>query len=101
MNKSSDLSQPLGKKRLNQLFDHLEAITMANNSTQSTPLAVRPKEAARLLAISERKLSDLLKDGTIPSRKIGGGRAGAVLISVAVLQAWIAGDADTSTQGEN
>jgi len=93
---------PIGvQNTLNSLFNHLEAIKMANTSTQSAPLAVRPKEAAKMLCISQRKLFDLLKDGTIPSRKIGGGRAGAVLISVAALQAWLAGDADTSTQGDN
>jgi len=65
---------------------------MATTSTESKPLAVRPREAAKLLAISQRKLFDLLKDGTIPSRKIGGGRAGAVLISVAAIEAFLRGE---------
>jgi excisionase family DNA binding protein len=71
---------------------------MANTSTEPTPLAVRPREAAKMLGISPRKLFDLLKDGTIPSRKIGAGRAGAVLISVAALQTWLAGAADSPSQ---
>ena len=49
------------------------------------PLQYRPKEAAKLLRMSERKLFDLCKNGDIPTAKIGG----CVFIAHEVLQQWI------------
>jgi len=62
------------------------------STTPTTPLAVRPKEAARMLNISDRTLFNLIKSGRLPATKIGSGRAGAVLISVAAIEAFLRGD---------
>lgn len=61
-------------------------------STTPTPLAVRPKEAAKMLSVSERTLFSLIKAGRLPATKIGSGRAGAVLISVASIEAFLRGE---------
>lgn len=56
---------------------------------QITPIAVRPRQAAKMLSVSERTLYSLTQPrGPIPCRRMGG----TVLYSVAVLQAWLEGD---------
>jgi excisionase family DNA binding protein len=52
----------------------MERLPVAKNSSQFPPLAVRPREAARLLGISRSRLYQLLKSGKIPSRKDGAAR---------------------------
>jgi excisionase family DNA binding protein len=49
------------------------------------PLALRPKQAARLLSISQRTLWAWTKAGLLPHVRIGG----AVLYPVAELEAWL------------
>ncbi|MGD9855476.1 MAG: helix-turn-helix domain-containing protein [Planctomycetaceae bacterium] len=44
------------------------------NSTSIPQLLLKPPEAARALAISERTLATLTADGTLPSVKLGGSR---------------------------
>lgn len=51
---------------------------------QNERLAVRPKEAARLLGICERHLFALTKAGVIPCFRLGR----AKLYSIAVLENW-------------
>ena len=44
------------------------------NSNTPYQLLLTPRETAKALSISERTLSTLTKDGTIPSIKLGGSR---------------------------
>ena len=53
------------------------------------PLALRPKEAANVLGIGQRKLWQLTKDGVIPCVHLGA----CVLYPVSMLQAWLAAHA--------
>lgn len=55
-----------------------------------SPLALRPREAAKALGISPRHLWQLTKDGLIPSVRVGAGKRRTVLYPVAELQAWLA-----------
>ena len=56
-----------------------------------SPLALRPRDAAKLLSISERTLFSLTKAGSIPCIRTGPpDRRGCVLYSVATLQGWLA-----------
>jgi hypothetical protein len=59
----------------------------------SSPLALRPREAARALGISPRLLWDLSKDGVIPCLRLGRGKRKTVLYPVAVLEAWLTSEA--------
>jgi excisionase family DNA binding protein len=45
--------------------------TAASTTTAADPLTLRPREAARALGISERKLWGLTKDGKIPFVRFG------------------------------
>ena len=56
----------------------------------SAPLALRRREAAKALSISERHLWQLTKDGHIPCVRVGSGTRKTVLYPVADLQAWLA-----------
>lgn len=56
-------------------------------SAATTPLAVSPAEAARLLGMSRSRLYDLLTSGEIASFKTGHAR----LIPYAALTAWVDG----------
>ena len=60
-------------------------------TTQSvlSPLALRPREAAKALSISERHLWQLTHDGCIPCVRVGDGKRKTVLYPVADLQAWL------------
>jgi excisionase family DNA binding protein len=55
----------------------------------SSPLALRPREAAKALGISARHLWQLTKDGHIPCVRVGSGTRKTILYPVAVLQAWL------------
>ena len=59
-------------------------------SSTPSPLALRPREAAKALSISPRLLWQLTKDGHIPCVRIGGGKRKTVLYPVAELQAYLA-----------
>jgi excisionase family DNA binding protein len=56
----------------------------------SSPLALRPREAAKALGISARHLWQLTKDGHIPCVRVGSGTRKTVLYPVVELQAWLA-----------
>jgi excisionase family DNA binding protein len=47
----------------------------------SLPLALRPRETAKALSISERHLWQLTKDGHLPCVRVGSGRRKTVLLS--------------------
>lgn len=53
------------------------------------PLALRPKDAAKMLSISPRYLWELTNDGHIPCRRVGNGKRKTVLYAVAALEAWL------------
>lgn len=55
-----------------------------------SPLALRPRDAAKALGISPRHLWQLTKDGRIPCVRVGAGKRRTVLYPVAELQAWLA-----------
>lgn len=61
----------------------------------SSPLALRPREAAKALGISPRLLWQLTKDGRIPCVRIGGTKRRTVLYPLADLQAWLTRKATT------
>lgn len=55
----------------------------------SSPLALRPREAAKALGISARLLWQLTKDGQIPCVRVGSGKRKSILYPVADLQTWL------------
>lgn len=60
---------------------------MAKQTVES--LALRPREAAKALSISERHLWQLTHDGVIPCVRIGSGKRQTVLYPTAALQQWL------------
>jgi len=66
-----------------------------------SPLALRPREAAKALGISPRLLWQLTKDGRIPCVRIGGTKRRTVLYPLADLQAWLSRNAVTTTGRDN
>ena len=65
-----------------------------------SPLALRPREAAKALGISPRLLWQLTKDGHIPCVRVGSGKRRTVLYPLAELQAWLTRQAATARGGE-
>lgn len=73
---------------------------MATQSVES--LALRPREAAKALGISERTLWGLTTPrGPIPCVRIGQGKRQTVLYPVVELQAWLRRQADEAKGGED
>lgn len=72
---------------------------MATASIQ-TPLALRPREAAKSLGISPRLLWQLTHDGHIPCVRVGSGKRRTVLYPLAELQAWLTRQAGAANGGE-
>jgi excisionase family DNA binding protein len=66
----------------------------------SSPLALRPREAAKALGISARHLWQMSKDGHIPCVRVGSGTRKTVLYPVAELQAWLAQQATKTAGGK-
>jgi len=68
----------------------------------SSPLALRPREAAKALGISPRTLWGLTAPrGPIPCLRIGHGKRQSVLYPVADLQAWLTREAEPAKGGDN
>jgi excisionase family DNA binding protein len=67
----------------------------------SSPLALRPREAAKALGISPRLLWQLTKDGHVPCVRVGSGKRRTVLYPLADLQAWLTRQAATAEGGEH
>ena len=61
---------------------------MTTTST-SSPLALRPRDAAKALGISARTLWEWTRDGRVPCVRVGGGRRKVVLYPVDQLQTWL------------
>jgi excisionase family DNA binding protein len=66
---------------------------LAMQNTESMILALRPREAAKALGISERLLFELTRAGKIPCIRPNGGKRAAVLYPVAELQDWLKNEA--------
>jgi len=66
----------------------------------SSPLALRPREAATALGISPRLLWQLTKDGHVPCLRLGSGKRKTVRYPLADLQAWLSEKANTAKGGE-
>lgn len=66
----------------------------------SSPLALRPREAAKALGISTRTLWQMTRDGRIPHVRIGGTTRRTVLYPLDELRAWLARGA-TTTGGDH
>jgi excisionase family DNA binding protein len=67
----------------------------------SSPLALRPRDAAKALGISPRLLWQLTKDGKIPCVRVGSGKRKTVLYPLADLQAWLTCQAKVTEGGEH
>jgi len=72
---------------------------MATQTIQS-PLALRPREAAKALGISPRLLWQLTHDGHIPCARIGTGKRRTVLYPVNGLQAWLTRQTEVEKGGQ-
>lgn len=64
-----------------------------------TPLALRPRDAARLLGVSPRTLWGWTRDGLVPCVRVGTGKRRAVLYPLAELQAWLTQQVGASNGG--
>jgi excisionase family DNA binding protein len=62
------------------------------------PLAVRSREAARLLSVSEKTLYLWTRAGELPCIRVGQGKRNAVLYRIVDLETWLARAAQTSSQ---
>jgi excisionase family DNA binding protein len=75
---------------------------MSSKGKSLASLALRPREAAEVLGISERFLWDLTRTGVVPCVRLGKGKRQAVLYPVSTLHEWLAsqGPAVSSSEGE-
>ena len=65
-----------------------------------SPLALRPREAAKALGISPRLLWQLTKEGHVPCVRVGSGKRRTVLYPLADMQAWLTRQAAVAKGGE-
>ena len=74
---------------------------MATQTIQS-PLALRPREAAKALGIGARTLWGLTTPrGPIPCVRVGSGKRQTVLYPTAELQAWLSRQAEAPKGGDD
>jgi excisionase family DNA binding protein len=73
---------------------------MTTAANLSSPLALRPRAAAKALGISARHLWQLTKDGHITCVRVGSGTRKTVLYPMAELQAWLTRQATPANGGE-
>ncbi len=62
----------------------------ASAMNPSPPLALRAKDAAKALGISDRTLWQLTKDGHVPCVRLGTGSRKTILYPTEMLQGWLA-----------
>lgn len=67
----------------------------------NSPLALRPRDAAKALGISPRLLWQLTHDGHVPCVRVGNGKRRTVLYPLVDLQAWLTQRAADAKGGEN
>ncbi len=77
---------------------------LSSSGGNPQPLAVRPKEAAKLLRISEKTLFNLTKRGELRAVRLGTAKQSGVLYPIAELQRFLAerlsdNAADSAPQG--
>lgn len=70
------------------------------STSVSSPLAFRPRDAAKALGISPRLLWQLTKDGHIPCVRLGNGKRQTVLYPLGELQVWLTQQAASAKGGE-
>lgn len=62
---------------------------MNANPDPRPPLALRPREAARMLGVSERFLWDLTKSGSMPCVRMGTGKRQTVRYPMKAIIKWL------------
>ncbi len=62
---------------------------MTTTAPTLSPLALRPREAARVLGVSPRTLWEWTHLGIVPCVRIGTGKRKTVLYDVQTLQEWL------------
>ncbi|QDT75575.1 helix-turn-helix transcriptional regulator [Lacipirellula limnantheis] len=73
---------------------------MTPGPIESSPLALRPRDAARALGVSPRTLWSLTAPrGPVPCLRVGAGKRQTVLYPVAELQAWLSNQAAAAVKG--
>lgn len=72
---------------------------MATTSNPPAPLALRPRDAAKMIGVSARTLWAWTDAGLIPCARVGTGKRKTVLYSVADLQAWLSRQAAATKGG--
>ena len=68
---------------------------------EQSPLALRPRDAAKALGISPRLLWQLTHDGVIPCVRVGSGARRTVLYPTADLQAWLTQQTEAAKGGHD
>jgi predicted site-specific integrase-resolvase len=71
---------------------------MTTDNTQP-PLALRPRDAARMLGVSPRTLWGWTRAGIVPCVRVGTGKRKTVLYAVSELQAWLTEQAAAAKGG--
>jgi excisionase family DNA binding protein len=71
------------------------------STTVSSPLAMRPRDAAKMLGVSPRTLWEWTRAGIVPCARIGTGKRRTVLYPVADLQTWLSEQAAAAKGGEH
>jgi predicted site-specific integrase-resolvase len=72
---------------------------MTTDNTQP-PLALRPRDAARMLGVSPRTLWGWTRAGIVPCVRVGTGKRRTVLYPVADLRAWLTRQTEGAKGGE-
>ncbi|WP_407936158.1 helix-turn-helix domain-containing protein [Gemmata algarum] len=75
-----------------------EAATMTTEG-DSPALALRPRDAARVLGVSARTLWGWTQAGLVPCVRVGSGKRKTVLYPVADLQAWLTRQSEAAKGG--
>jgi len=71
-------------------------------TNRTAPLALRPRDAARVLGVSPRLLWDLSAPrGPIPCVRLGSGKRKTVVYSIAELQAWLKRHSEAAHGGQS
>jgi len=74
---------------------------MPTDNLIADSLALRPREAAKVLGISPRLLWQLTHDGVIPCVRVGSGKRRTVLYPTAQLQSWLSREAQAVKGASN